>query len=88
MRLISSDPMTGKRILAVVVSLAAALSAAQASAAETIRFAPVGTYATGLGEASAEIVAHDDGRAYVINTATTAVDILDVAADKRVDGHR
>jgi len=55
----------------------AALAAAPASAAPA-QLSPVGSYSTGLGAASAEIVAYDGGRAYVINTASNSVDILQV----------
>lgn len=84
----SACPMTRKKIVAVLAGLGMALSAGQASAAETLRLDPVDSYATGLGEASAEIVAYDGGRAYVINTATSAIDILDVSADGSLSLHR
>jgi len=69
----------------VLVSLAALAASsaviAPATAAVPLALTPAGSYATGLGEGSAEIVALDGDRAFVINTATTAVDILDVASD-------
>jgi len=55
----------------------ATLAAAPASAAPA-QLSPVGRYSTDLGEDSAEIVAYDGGRAYVINTASSSVDILQV----------
>lgn len=43
-----------------------------------VSFAPIGRYATGLGEASAEIVSYDDGRAYVVNAVENSLDVLDL----------
>lgn len=45
----------------------------------SVVFAPVGRYDTGLGEASAEIVSYDDGRAYVVNAVENSLDVLDLA---------
>jgi 2',3'-cyclic-nucleotide 2'-phosphodiesterase/3'-nucleotidase/5'-nucleotidase len=64
-----------------VLAVAGSTAPADARRGESLPDGVVGAYATGLGEASAEIVAFDDDRAYVINTATTVVDILDVHAD-------
>ena len=66
---------------ALAVGSATVGSATAVSAADPLVLAPADSYTTGLGEASAEIVALEGDRAYVINTATTAVDILEVASD-------
>ncbi|MBA2496664.1 MAG: choice-of-anchor I family protein [Acidimicrobiia bacterium] len=41
----------------------------------------IGRYTTGLGEASAEIVAYDDGRFFVVNSDDTSVDVVELGAD-------
>ncbi len=78
---------TSGRLLAAAIAAictAASVSAGE-SAKEYERVAPLGlnvlsTYSTGLGEASAEIVAYDKGsqQLFVINAATSSLDILSV----------
>lgn len=68
-------------VAAAVAAILSTGTIGSAAAAGPVVLVPTDSYATGLGEASAEIVALDSDRAFVINTATTAVDILDVAAD-------
>lgn len=71
-----------KHLVVAIVAVAVTLgSVSVAAASGPVTLAPTSTYTTGLGEGSAEIVALDGDRAFVINTASTAVDILDVAAD-------
>jgi 2',3'-cyclic-nucleotide 2'-phosphodiesterase / 3'-nucleotidase / 5'-nucleotidase len=41
-------------------------------------FAPIGTYATGLGDASAEVAAYERHRLYVTNGADNSFDIVDI----------
>ncbi len=57
------------------------LAPVPATAADPVTFTPTDSYETGLGASSAEIVALDGDRAFVINTSTTALDILDVGSD-------
>lgn len=74
---------------AAALAVAVALGASSAAGADAhLLLEPAGTYSTGLGEGSAEIVALDGDRAFVINTATTAVDVLDVASDGSLSLHR
>jgi 2',3'-cyclic-nucleotide 2'-phosphodiesterase (5'-nucleotidase family) len=51
---------------------------AASSTLSSVAFAPVGTYRTGLGPASAEIAAWSDDRLYVTNSASNTLDIVDV----------
>lgn len=60
--------MSGKRITVagLVIVVLFALGVTPVSATHPVVLEPVSSYATGLGEASAEIVAYDRGRAYVV----------------------
>lgn len=77
-----------RAILVAAVFVAALLTACDVTApvapaelpsAPAVVFSPVGRYDTGLGSASAEIVAYEDDRAYVVNATANALDILDVS---------
>lgn len=69
--------------LAVLVAVAvgslgiAPVAQARSQRAE-IAFAPLGTYNTGLGEASAETVAYSRNKMYVTNSATNSLDIVNL----------
>lgn len=69
------------KLLAGLATVTLASVPLAAAADDPITFAPTDSYTTGLGGSSAEIVAYDGGRAYVINTATTALDLLQVGDD-------
>lgn len=69
-----------RRLLASIAVLATVAAPLSAFGAVPLKLSAAASYSTGLGEASAEIVALDGSRAYVINTSTSAVDVLDVAA--------
>lgn len=60
-------------------SSATEVGTAPAASRPQVAFAPIGTYDTGLGEASAEIVAYGTGRAYVVNATSNTLDVVDLS---------
>ena len=78
---------SSSRFLTAAISAALAICTSQAALAHghshplraPLELVPVGTYSTGLGSASAEIVAFDPGseRLFVTNAGNSTVDILD-----------
>jgi 2',3'-cyclic-nucleotide 2'-phosphodiesterase (5'-nucleotidase family)/DNA-binding beta-propeller fold protein YncE len=81
------------RLATAIALCACALNALAAPAAAlTPTFAPVGTYETGLGLASAEVVAVAENRLVVSNSADNSFDIVDISDPsepellRRVDG--
>ena len=86
LRLLLSVGMRGHQLLvAAGVSAITMTVATSTFADDPVALSPVDTYETGLGEASAEIVALDGDRAFVINTASTAVDLVTVGSDGALD---
>lgn len=66
-------------LLAIAVSvLGLRPTPAAATAAPATTFARVGTYSTGLGEASGETVAYGADTIYVTNSANNSLDLVDV----------
>jgi 2',3'-cyclic-nucleotide 2'-phosphodiesterase (5'-nucleotidase family) len=63
----------------VALALLCAPPAALATGSSRPAFAPIGSYETGLGLESAEIVAYEDGRMFVTNSARASLDIVDVS---------
>ncbi|HEX5690285.1 MAG TPA: choice-of-anchor I family protein [Roseiflexaceae bacterium] len=66
--------------LAILFALLASSVALAEPSAErpAVTFALLGRYDTGLGQESAEIVAYDDGRMYLISTSANTLDIVDI----------
>lgn len=75
-------------LLALIVGTLGVLPAAATGKSSDIAFAPIFTYNTGLGTASAETVATQGNLLFVTNSANNSLDIVDITnpgARKRVD---
>ena len=74
-------PMAALILLTPLLSLVLVTAPAAAELAAHLRqpaFAPIGSYATGLGAGSAEVVAFARGRIFVTNSADNSLDIVSI----------